>query len=75
MNFTNDWIYRTVQKKLKQTQKDELWLIPKKILEYQSKEKIFFKPPETVEGFCFVISVTGLCRRNTGKGDGDVLVV
>jgi hypothetical protein len=39
------------------------------------KGKNLFKTPETVEGFCFVISVTGLCRPNAGKGDGDVLVV
>jgi hypothetical protein len=41
-----------------------------KILKYQ-KEKKFQKTSEEIYGFCFVISITGLNRPNTGKDDDE----
>jgi hypothetical protein len=45
--------------------------IPEKILKYQPKGESSLGKPRTMEGLCFVISVTGLNRLNTRKDDDD----
>jgi hypothetical protein len=57
---------------LKKTRwQDELWQDYRKDLKTSTKrgKKKFVNTSDTKEGFCFVISVTGLKRPNTGRDD------
>jgi hypothetical protein len=46
--------------------------IPKQVFKLSSKrKKKFGKTSETMEGFCFVIPVTGSNKPNVGKDDND----